>query len=144
MFETNMFKCIQKWILSIQMFFKNNYQWYILFNFEKEWYTFDFKKKNIWKKNYCFNCFEHAKELLKHHQFVRSFEQWNFISNRILKGIFFWNPMYYALLVIFQICKIIVLSSCFTPCASFSCVCTQVLLGHAPIDFQWSYWAFYT
>jgi hypothetical protein len=101
------------------------------------------RKKTFEKKNYCFNCFEHAKGFLKHHQFVWSFEQWNFISNGILKGKKKINSMYYAPLVI-QKCKLIVLNIFFTPGGSFSYVCTQVVLGHAPIGFQWSGCSFYT
>jgi hypothetical protein len=37
------------------------------------------------KKNHCVNCFEHAKVLLKHHQFASNFEQGNFISNETSK-----------------------------------------------------------
>ncbi len=33
------------------------------------------KIKHLKKKNYCDNCYEHAKGLLKHHQFPSSFEQ---------------------------------------------------------------------
>jgi len=46
----------------------------ILFYFEKEWCTFD-KKKKMFEKNHCVNYFEHAKGFLKHHQFASSFEQ---------------------------------------------------------------------
>jgi hypothetical protein len=49
-----------------------------LFNFEKEWCTFDMEKKGIRTKPSCDCCLEHAKGLLKHHQFASSFEQWNF------------------------------------------------------------------
>ncbi len=97
----------------------------ILFNFEKEWCTFD-KEKNVWKKNHCLNCFEHAKGLLKHHQFASSFEQWNFISIGTLKGKAIENQIYYDPLVIFQKYKIIVLNTCFTAYGSFYCVCTHV------------------
>jgi hypothetical protein len=38
------------------------------------------------KKNHCVNCFEHAKVLLKYHQFASNFEQWNFINNETSKG----------------------------------------------------------
>jgi hypothetical protein len=76
MFETNMFKCVWKWILLISSDFS-----FIIINFEKEWCTFD-KEKECWEeKTHFHSCFEHAKGILKHHQFALSFEQWNFISN---------------------------------------------------------------
>jgi hypothetical protein len=84
------------------------------------------RKKGIWKKIDYINCFEHAKGLLKHHQFAWSFKQWNFICNGILKGKEIETPIYYAPLVIFQRYKIIVLSTCYTPCGSFYCVCTPL------------------
>ncbi len=51
-----------------------------LFNFEKEWFTFNKEKGCLKKKPSCDNCFEHAKGLLKHYQFASSFEQWNFLN----------------------------------------------------------------
>jgi hypothetical protein len=60
--------------------------------------------------------FEHAKGLLKHYQISSNFEQWDFISNEILKGKEIDNPISYAPLVIFQRYKITVLSTIHTPC----------------------------
>jgi hypothetical protein len=70
------------------------------------------------------NCLEHAKGLLKHHQFKTSFEQWNFINNGVLKGKENENPIYHVPLVIFQKYKITILTSCDTPYGPFYCVCT--------------------
>jgi hypothetical protein len=122
-FETNMFKCVFKWNLSISSVFAFiiiNVK--TLFNFEKEWCTFD-KEKRYFKKIPSYDsCLEHAKGLLKHHQFTTSFDQWNFINNGTLKWKKNENPIYYAPLVIFQRYKIIILNSCDTPCGSFYCV----------------------
>jgi len=69
-----MFKCVFKWNLT----FSNDFSFIIinvktLFNFEKEWYTFD-KKKDVWKiKPSCDKCLKHAKGLLKHYQFASIF-----------------------------------------------------------------------
>jgi hypothetical protein len=62
------------------------------------------RKKDVWKKNH--NYFEHAKELLKYHQFASSFEQWNFTNNGSLKETKIDNPNYFASLMIFQRYKI--------------------------------------
>jgi len=124
MFETNMFKCVLKWILSISSAFS-----FILIttkiisNFEKEWCTFDKEKWHLKRKTIVHNCFEHKKGLLKHHQFASSFEQWNFISNETLKRKAIENPIYYAPLVNFQRYEITILSA-HTLC-SFYCVCNQ-------------------
>jgi hypothetical protein len=77
------------------------------------------KKKNWKKKPSCDNCFKHAKEHLKHHQFASIFEQRNFTDNGILKGRENKNSIYDAPFVIFQKQTIIVLSRCDTPCGSF-------------------------
>ncbi len=82
-------------------------------------------KKTFEKIIQCFNCFEHAKGLLKHHQFASSFEKWNFISNGTLKGNSIqFNSIYYTPFVIFQRYKIIILNICFTSCGCFYCFCT--------------------
>ncbi len=62
------------------------------------------EKKTFEKKNH--NYFEHAKELLKYHQFASSFEQWNFKNNGSLKETKINNPNYFASLMIFQRYKI--------------------------------------
>ncbi len=53
----------------------------ILFNFEKEWCTFDKKKRMFEEKKNCSQFFENAKELSKHQQFVSNFEHSNSTSN---------------------------------------------------------------
>ncbi len=45
------------------------------------------------KKTIVHSYFEHAKGLSKHYQFSSNFEQWNFISNEILKGKEIDNPI---------------------------------------------------
>jgi hypothetical protein len=54
-----------------------------MFNFEKEWCTFDNKKGcfDIYIYIYIHSYFENGKELLKYHQFVSSFEHSNSTSN---------------------------------------------------------------
>jgi hypothetical protein len=44
-----------------------------LFNFEKEWGTFDKEKRRLKKRKSCHGCFEHAKRLLKHYQFAQRY-----------------------------------------------------------------------
>jgi hypothetical protein len=78
------FKCVFKWNLPISSAFSliiinvNN-----IFNFEKEWHTFDKEKGCLKIKPSCDSCLEHAKGLLKHYQFASIFEKWNFINNGI-------------------------------------------------------------
>jgi hypothetical protein len=121
-FETNMFKCIFKWNLSISSAFAFKIINVKTFNFEKEWCTFN-KENGCFSKNSSYDsCFEHAKWLLKHHQFPTSFEQWNFINNGTQKENENENPTYYARLVIFQRYKIRILSNCDIACGSFYCV----------------------
>ncbi len=45
-----------------------------LFNFEKEWNTFDKEKKLLKKKSSSHSCFEHAKGLLKRYQFAQRYK----------------------------------------------------------------------
>jgi hypothetical protein len=84
-FETNMFKYVLNWILSIPSvliyFIIINVK--ILSNFEKEWCIVD-KEKNTFdkKKTIVHSHFELAKMTFKTScQFASNFEQWNFISN---------------------------------------------------------------
>jgi len=104
-----------------------NFKWFFfiiinvktLFNFEKEWYTFDKEKECLKKKPSCDHYLEYAKGLSKHYQFASIFDQWNFINNGILKGKENENLIFYAPLVIFQKYKITILSRCDIVLGSF-------------------------
>ncbi len=67
--------------INLKYFYFCNHHVKTFFNFEKEWCTFDKKKKPLKRKPSCDTCLEHAKGFLKHHESASSFKQWNFINN---------------------------------------------------------------
>jgi hypothetical protein len=118
-----MFKCVFKWILPISSVFLIIINVKILFNFEKEWCTFDKEKKRS-KKKPLLQLLWTCKSTLETSSICIKF--WKFISNGTLRGKKIENQIYYAPLVVFQRYKIIVLSTCFITCGSFYCGCTHV------------------
>jgi hypothetical protein len=111
MFKANAFKYVLK------MNFKN-FKFFLLINqYLNPWASFErngahsIQKKNAWKQqNIIHTCFEHAKGLLKHHQFASSFEHWNLVHIMVpKKEKKINNPIYDGPHVIFQKYKVIVL-----------------------------------
>ncbi len=102
-FEPNVFKWIIKVVfITSSLFSLLIINVKILSNFQKEWCTFDFKKKRLKKTMIIHSWGLSALNMQKHFLFVSSFEHVNFAINGKYSKNFYDNPNYYVFLWSFK------------------------------------------